>query len=75
MFNAMYSRILFRITDLLALALIWFGVPIAAYGYWESVPVELIKGIYMASGGLSLLIATHIGKALVHIAETIGAKA
>ena len=64
------SRILFAVTDLLGSVLLWGGLIFTAYGLFAGFTIEAIWSAWVAGSGLSLLIVTHIGRALISIAET-----
>lgn len=70
MFNATASRILFALTELLAILGLGSGAVFALYGFIAGMPVGAIGGLYVAVAGLGLLIATYIGQAVTKIAET-----
>ncbi len=70
MFDANKSRLLYAITDLLSLVALGFGIFFAIYGVFSGFPGGAIWGGSLAGTGLSLLIVTHIGRALVSIAQT-----
>lgn len=70
MFNAAKSRALLAVADLLGLLAVGFGLVFAVYGMASGFHAEALYGAVMAGGGLSWLIATLIGRAVVHIAET-----
>lgn len=64
------SRVLFAVTDLLSSVLLWGGLIITAYGLFAGFTIQAIWSASVAGLGLSLLIVTHVGRALICIAET-----
>lgn len=64
------SRILFAATDLLGSVFLWGGIVFTIYGLVMGFYVAAIWSASFAGSGLSILIITHIGKALINIAET-----
>ncbi len=70
MFSAGKSRMLYAVTDLISLAALGFGIVFAIYGFLAGFPIGAMWGASLTGSGLGLLIITHIGRALVHIAET-----
>lgn len=64
------AKTLFAATDLLGSLFLWGGLLFAAYGLFQGFTFEAIWSAAAAGSGLSLLMVTHIGRAVIHIAET-----
>lgn len=70
MFKPRSSRLFFMALDLIGTIALAFGLILTTYGIFTGYFEEAIVSASLIGSGLSLLIVTHIGRALIHIAET-----
>jgi hypothetical protein len=70
MFDSRTPRILFKITELIALVTICLGLFFAVYGVIAGYRIGAIYSLMVAGSGMSLMMLTYIGSAAIHIADT-----